>query len=370
LLLHLTTTSPLALSTPQQQTELESWVSLFSSVTGDGSSVTDNVLSYLESHLLSHTFLLSYHLTAADLVMLVAMQETVRGWQVEQRTRWPSIMRWIDHVQQHQTVIPRIPLTPPESLLFTMDLNPLPAAAVKPAASAAAKKEEKGDASSAIAASSSSLVSSVISAVSSAISTVVPSSADSKTAPSTAAANGGKAGKAAAASTAAAAAETPQISRLDLRVATVVSCVAHPSESRLAVLTVDVGEASPRTVVSGIAEWADLTSLVGQCLLCMCNLKSGDIKGVDSNGRILVATDSKDEKKKELCIVTAAQIRGGEKVHVVKGAQPDAVLAPKNLHRILKGLRTDSDGYVRYEELFIETSAGKVQTGIKDGIVA
>ena len=234
LLLHLTATSPLALSTPQQQTELESWVSLFSTITADGSSVTENVLSYLESHLLSHTFLLSYHLTAADLVMLVAMQETVRGWQVEQRGRWPSILRWLDHVQQHQTAVPRIPHTPPQSLLFTMDLNPPPpAVAAKPAA-AAAKKEEKEEKSSSVvaatAASSASLVSSVISAVSSAISTVVPSSADSKTA-SSAAASGGKGGKASAAGSA----ETPQISRLDLRVATVVSCEVHPSEPRLAV---------------------------------------------------------------------------------------------------------------------------------------
>ena len=54
---------------------------------------------------------------------------------------------------------------------------------------------------------------------------------------------------------------------------------------------------------------------------------------------------------------------------MVRGVEADGVLAPKNLHRILKGLRTDGEGVVMYEELPIETSAGKVRVSITNGTV-
>ena len=393
---HLTADTPLAVQTPHQQTELDRWVDLFLSVTS--SSLTTNVLQYLDSHLLSSTYLLSSHLTAADLLLFSALHPAVVGWNKEERGKWVSVMRWVTHVQNYQHSLEPVHWDIPGSTLFTLDLNPPPTAS-KPAAPAAAAAASPAGGKKAAApvvepgppgpTVTGAVVGAAAGAVSAAASAVSAAAGVVTGAASAVAGNvAAVAGKAAEAvsspsaeltkkekkpsptsSAPLSAAETPQIYRLDLRVATILTCEPHPTESRLAVLTIDVGEPQPRKVVSGIADYIDMHTAIGRCVLCMCNLKPGDIKGVDSNGRLLVATDPTDDKKKEVCWVEGATVVGGERVHVVRGVEADGVLAPKNLHRILKGLRTDGEGVVMYEELPIETSAGKVRVSITNGTV-
>ena len=386
---HLSADTPLAVQTPQQQTELDKWVDLFLSVSS--TSVTPNVLEYLNTHLLTSTYLLSSHLTAADLLLLSALHGTVSGWSTQEKGKWASVMRWVTHVQHYQHSLDVVHWDIPGSTLFTLDLNPPPPVAAKPAAAPAAAGKKAAAAASTEAGPT--VAGAVVSAAAGAVSAaagVVSAATGAVTGAASAVAGtvASAAGKAAhavsspsaelskkekkpavASSAPSSAAETPQIYRLDLRVATILTCAPHPTEPRLAVLTIDVGEAAPRAVVSGIVDYIDMASSVGRCVLCMCNLKPGDIKGVDSNGRLLVATDPADEKKKEVCWVEGEGVVGGERVHVVKGVEADGVLAPKNLYRILKGLRTDGDGVVMYEELPIETSAGKVKVSIKNGTV-
>ena len=392
---HLTADTPLAPQTAHQQTELDRWVDLFLSVTSGG--LTVNVLEYVESHLLSSTYLLASHLTAADLLLFSALHGAVSGWSKEEKNKWVSVMRWFTHVQHYQHTLQHVAWDIPGSSLFTLDLNP-PPAPVKPAAAAAASPAGGKKAAAAAAVESGpsmagAVAGPVVSAAGGAVSVAASAvSAVAGAVTSAAAAVAGNvaavAGKAADAvhspsvelskkekrpspssSAPSSAAETPQIYRLDLRVATILTVAPHPTESRLAVLTIDVGEPEPRKVVSGIADYIDAHTAIGRCVLCMCNLKAGDIKGVDSNGRLLVATDPADDKKKEVVWVEGAGVVGGERVHVVRGVECDGVLAPKNLHRILKGLRTDGEGVVMYEDLPIETSAGKVKVSIKNGTV-
>ena len=386
---HLSADTSLAVQTHQQQNELDKWVDLFLSITS--TSLTPNVLEYLDAHLLSSTYLLSSHLTAADLLLFSALHGTVVGWSKQERGKWVSLMRWFTHVQNHQHTLEAVHWDIPGSTLFMLDLNPQPVAP-KPAAAAASPAVKKA-AAAAAAEPGSTMTGHVVSAAAGAVSAAASAvfavtGAVSGTASAVAGNVAAVAGKAAEAvsspsaeltkkekrpsptsSAPSSAAETPQIYRLDLRVATILTCAPHPTESRLAVLTIDVGEAQPRQVVSGIADYVDMAGVAGRCVLCMCNLKAGDIKGVDSNGRLLVATDPTDDKRKEVCWVEGATVVGGERVHVVRGVESDAVLAPKNLHRILKGLRTDGEGVVMYEDLPIETSAGKVKVTIKNGTV-
>ena len=385
---HLTADTPLAPQTSHQQTELDRWVDLFLSITS--TSVTPNVLEYVDSHLLSSTYLLASHLTAADLLLFSALHSVVKGWSSAERGKWVSVMRWFTHVQHYQRTLELVTWDIPGSSLFNLDLNPPPApvkAAAPPAASkkaAAAATTETGPtiagsvvnaaagavsvAASAVSAAAGA-VTGAASAVAGNVAAAAGKAAEAVSSPSAELTKKEKKQPPSTSSAPSSAAETPQIYRLDLRVATILTAAPHPTESRLAVLTIDVGEPQPRKVVSGIADYIDMTTAIGRCVLCMCNLKPGDIKGVDSNGRLLVATDPSDERKKEVCWVEGAAVVGGERVHVVKGVECDAVLAPKNLHRILKGLRTDSEGVVMFDDLPIETSAGTVKVSIKNGTV-
>jgi hypothetical protein len=101
------------------------------------------------------------------------------------------------------------------------------------------------------------------------------------------------------------------------------------------------------------------------------NLKAGDLKGVVSAGRIMVATGA-DGKKELATPPEGAQV--GEPItfaSVPAGKVPDAELAPKRLHEILKGLKTNGSKVVQYIDADFQTSAGPVtvQT-IADGTVA
>jgi methionyl-tRNA synthetase len=77
---------------------------------------------------------------------------------------------------------------------------------------------------------------------------------------------------------------------LDLRTGVVTSCVKHPSADRLLVLTVDLGEAQPRTIVAGLAAYyADPHALVGRTVVVVANLAPAVLRGVRSEGMVLAA---------------------------------------------------------------------------------
>lgn len=119
------------------------------------------------------------------------------------------------------------------------------------------------------------------------------------------------------------AATNPAIYRLDVRIGKIITCGAHPSESKMLVSSVDIGESSMRTVVSGIADYYTPEQLNNKFVVGIYNVKAGDIKGIESTGRLFVAT-SQDGNKKEL-IEPPHDVNIGEKI-TFQGVdkQPDA----------------------------------------------
>jgi len=90
--------------------------------------------------------------------------------------------------------------------------------------------------------------------------------------------------------------ETQQITieefgRVDLRVGTIRAAAPHPNADRLLVLQVDVGEAQPRQLVAGIRAAYDPRFLVGQQIVVVANLKPAMLRGVESQGMLLAASD-------------------------------------------------------------------------------
>ena len=77
--------------------------------------------------------------------------------------------------------------------------------------------------------------------------------------------------------------------KLDLRVATVLEAELHPNADRLLVLTVDVGEEAPRTIVAGIKSKYAPEDLVGRQVVVVANLKPTKLRGVRSEGMLLAA---------------------------------------------------------------------------------
>ncbi len=82
--------------------------------------------------------------------------------------------------------------------------------------------------------------------------------------------------------------------KLDLRVGTVLTCEKHPKADRLLVETIDLGNGDVRQVVSGIAAHYEPKDMIGKKVIVVANLKSTKLRGVESQGMILCASDDKD----------------------------------------------------------------------------
>ena len=88
--------------------------------------------------------------------------------------------------------------------------------------------------------------------------------------------------------------EIGDFEKLDLRVGKVVSCQKHPSADKLLVLQVDLGEESPRQIVSGLAQCYTPGQVIGKNVVVIANLKSTTLRGVESNGMLLAGKQDKD----------------------------------------------------------------------------
>lgn len=80
--------------------------------------------------------------------------------------------------------------------------------------------------------------------------------------------------------------------KLDLRVGTIVAAEKVPKADKLLKLTIDIGEAAPRTVVSGIAMHYTPDQLPGQQVVLVANLEPRKMRGVESQGMVLMAEDA------------------------------------------------------------------------------
>ncbi|MCE3227685.1 MAG: methionine--tRNA ligase [Bacteroidetes bacterium] len=86
---------------------------------------------------------------------------------------------------------------------------------------------------------------------------------------------------------------------MDIRVATITAAEVVPKTDKLLKLTLDTG-LDVRTVVSGIAVYYKPENIIGQKVIMLANLAPRKIKGIESQGMILMAENSKGE----LCFVS------------------------------------------------------------------
>ncbi len=78
--------------------------------------------------------------------------------------------------------------------------------------------------------------------------------------------------------------------RMDIRVSTIVEAERVPKTKKLLRLTVDTG-IDRRQIVSGIAEFYEPETLVGKQVLVLVNLEPRELKGILSQGMILMGED-------------------------------------------------------------------------------
>lgn len=84
--------------------------------------------------------------------------------------------------------------------------------------------------------------------------------------------------------------------KVSLKAGKILDAKVHPDANKLIIETIDLGEETPRQIVSGIAQNYAPEDLIGKTVLVVSNLNVATIRGVESQGMILCSLDKKGPK--------------------------------------------------------------------------
>ncbi len=132
------------------------------------------------------------------------------------------------------------------------------------------------------------------------------------------------------AAAAAAGKEEELLAQLDIRVGIVLEVENHPKADKIYVEKIDLGEAQPRTILSGLRPFVKAEDFKGKAVLVLCNLKPRKIQDIESNGMVLCCSNA-DHTQVHL-ITPSADVKPGTRVVLAGQQVPDklpAVLNPK-----------------------------------------
>lgn len=99
--------------------------------------------------------------------------------------------------------------------------------------------------------------------------------------------------------------------KMDIRTATVLEAIKVPKTKKLLKLTIDTG-IDKRVIVSGIAEFYTPEEMIGKQICILANLKPRAIRGIESQGMILMA---KEESGKMRFITPAETLINGAQIN-------------------------------------------------------
>ncbi|KAG1882606.1 hypothetical protein F4604DRAFT_1678131 [Suillus subluteus] len=284
----------------------------------------------LETQLVPRTYIVSNYLTAADVALYGALHPVFSQLQPAQLYSTPAVTRYFDHIQTRPSVLAAASALSPAFSSVSFDFASAPpierkvdapkkkekaaavAEQVEPTAVAASKEDKSPEDK--------------------------PKEKKEKKKDTAAADNGGKKkekGSAPAGGKVVAEdAGEPVPSMIDMRIGHIIDVKKHPEADSLYIEQIDLGEETgPRTVVSGLVNYIPIEEMRDKYLVCICNLKPANMRGVKSFAMVLAAT-SKDGKDGGVELIQPPPgCKPGERVYFegsdYENAQPLAQMNPK-----------------------------------------
>ncbi|URE28961.1 Putative tRNA binding domain [Musa troglodytarum] len=149
------------------------------------------------------------------------------------------------------------------------------------------------------------------------------------------------------------------VSKLDVRVGLIKKVQKHPDADSLYVEEIDVGEESPRTVVSGLVKYIPLEEMQNRKVCVLCNLKPVTMRGIKSHAMVLAASND-DHTKVELVDPPSSGVVGERVTFPGYSGEPDGVLSAKSKvwERVQVDLQSNSELVACYKDVPFTTSAG------------
>ncbi len=83
-----------------------------------------------------------------------------------------------------------------------------------------------------------------------------------------------------------------EFEKVELKIGRVVACEKVAKADKLLCSRIDLGEEQPRTIVSGIAKWYTPEEMIGKQVVVVTNLKPVKLRGIESQGMVLCASDA------------------------------------------------------------------------------
>ena len=84
--------------------------------------------------------------------------------------------------------------------------------------------------------------------------------------------------------------EIDDFAKVDLRVGQVLSAERIPKADKLLLMKIDLGEAQPRQILAGIAQYYEPEKLIGRKVVIVANLKPRKLRGLESQGMVVAAS--------------------------------------------------------------------------------
>jgi aminoacyl tRNA synthase complex-interacting multifunctional protein 1 len=165
----------------------------------------------------------------------------------------------------------------------------------------------------------------------------------------------------------------PEPGRLDIRVGQVIRCWNHAESDKLLCEEIDLGEAAPRQIASGIRAFYSAEQVTDRKVLVLANLKERSIAGFKSAGMVLCAStaDKSDvkllEPPKDAVVGSRVTFIGSAGVEI---ATPAQMTKKKILETLAPLLRTDATGIAHCGPFPFSIDGQPCKAPIQDAIVS
>ncbi|PSC67857.1 nucleic acid-binding [Micractinium conductrix] len=354
-------------ATPEHQAKVAEWVSFRHKAL---TPLMDAGLAELNATLAGRTYIAGGRQPSlADLALYAAVSPAAVAFPVAQHGHFCNLLRWYDLLHHTADAAQLFPAASFQRPAYVAPPPPPPAEpkagkADKAAGAAAADKgaANGGDkaAAAAAAAAAPAEVGKKGGKAAAAAAAAAPAEAGKKekgkkdkggapATPATSAEAGGKKGGD----------EECTIDLLDIRVGQIVKVGRHPNADALYLEEIDVGEAEPRQVISGLVKFVPEELMAGRRVLVVCNFKPAKMRDVMSYGMVLCASNDAHDQVDP--VVPPEGVPVGERV-AFEGyaAPPPEQLNPKKKQweKIAPEFKTDAAGLCVYRGVQMMTSKG------------
>ncbi|XP_061521494.1 tyrosine--tRNA ligase, cytoplasmic [Phycodurus eques] len=152
-------------------------------------------------------------------------------------------------------------------------------------------------------------------------------------------------------------------SKLDIRVGKIVSVEKHPDADSLYLEKIDVGEAEPRTVVSGLVAYISQEHLQDRMVLALCNLKPQKMRGIESQAMLLCASIEGEPRRVEPLDPPEGSSPGDRAfVEGYEAGKPDERLNPKKKvwEKLQVDLKISEECAAQWKDNLLKTKLGQI----------